>query len=91
MVASGVWLAASSAGLGGRALGFCINGCGCGLNYALLAAYSIALGRPGALDAKLAGADIGRELRHDSALQLWILVPRLLVVSAIYHALSRSA
>jgi hypothetical protein len=89
MVASGVWLAASSAGLGGRALGFCIIGCG--LNYALLAAYAIALGRPGALDAELAGADIGRELRHYSVLQLWILVPLSLVVSAVHRALSRSA
>lgn len=57
MVAFGVWLAASSAGLAGRALGCWIVGCG--LNYALLAAYAIALGRPGALDAELAGADIG--------------------------------
>ena len=43
MVAFGVWLAASS----GRAVGFCIIGCG--LNYALLAAYAIALGRPGCM------------------------------------------
>jgi hypothetical protein len=85
MVAFGVWLVASS----GRAVGFCIIGCG--LNYALLAAYAIALGRPGALDAELAGVDIGRELRHSSVLQLWILVPLSLVVSAVHHALSRSA
>ena len=43
MVAFGVWLAASS----GRAVGLCIIGCG--LNYALLAAYAIALGRPGCM------------------------------------------
>jgi len=89
LVAFGVWLAASSTGLGGRALGFWIIGCG--LNYALLAAYAIVLGRPGALDSELAGADISRELRHYGVLQLWILVPLSLVISALQHALSRSA
>ncbi len=45
MVAFGIWLAAFRAGLGGRALGFCIIECG--LNYALLATYAVVLGRPG--------------------------------------------
>ena len=80
MVAFGVWLTAFSAGLGG-----------CGLNYAPLAAYAVALSRPGALDAELAGIDTGQELRHYSILQLWILVPLSLVVSAVRGALSRSA
>jgi len=68
MAASGGWLAASSAGLGGRALGLCIIGCG--PNYAPLAVPAIALGRPGALDGELADVDIGREQRHYSVLQL---------------------
>lgn len=89
MVAFGVWLTAFSAGLGGRALGIWIIGCG--LNYAPLAAYAVALSRPGALDAELAGIDTGQELRHYSILQLWILVPLSLVVSAVRGALSRSA
>ncbi len=75
MVAFGVWLAASSAGLGGHTLGFCIIGCG--LNYALLAAYAIALGRAGALEAELAGADIGRERRHDRAQNARLCAARL--------------
>jgi hypothetical protein len=89
MVAFGAWLTVSSAGLGGRALGIWIIGCG--LNYAPLAAYAIALSRPGALDAELAGIDTARELRHYSILQLWILAPLSLVVSAVRSALSRSA
>jgi hypothetical protein len=56
MVAFGVWLAASS----GRAVRFCIIGCG--LDNALLA-----VRRPGALDAELVGVDIGRDLRSASS------------------------
>ncbi len=62
MVAFGVWLVAVSAGLGGRAVGIWVIGSG--LNYAPLATYPIALSRPGALEAELAGVDTGQELRH---------------------------
>jgi hypothetical protein len=87
MVAVGVWLTAFSAGPGGRAFGIWIIGSG--LNYAPLAGYAIALSRPGALGAELAGVDTGRELRRYSVLQLWIFVPLSLVVLAVHSAFSR--
>ena len=86
MVAFGVWLAASSSGLGGRVLGMWIAGSG--FNYAPLAAYAIALSQSGALEAELAGVDTGRELRRYSVLQLWIFVPLSLVVLAVHSALA---
>jgi hypothetical protein len=89
MVAFGVWLAAFSPGLGGRMLGIWIVGSG--LNYAPLAAYAIALSRPGALEAELAGVDTGRELRRYSVLQLWIFVPLSLVILAAHSAFSPRA
>jgi hypothetical protein len=87
MVAAGVWLTAFSAGLGGRVFGIWIVGSG--LNYVPLAGYAIALSRPGALDAELAGVDTARELRRYSVLQLWIFVPLSLVVLAVHSAFSR--
>ena len=89
MVAFGIWLVAVSSGPGGRALGGWIIGSG--LNYAPLAAYAIALSRPGALEAELAGVDIGRELRRYSLLQLWIFVPLTLVVLAVRSVLGQRA
>ena len=77
LMAFGVWLLASSSGLGGRALG--VWAIGVGLNYVPLAGHAIALSRPGALDAELSGVDTGRELRRYGLLQLWILVPLALV------------
>jgi hypothetical protein len=88
-VAFGIWLVAHSSGLGGRILGIWMIGAG--LHYALLAAYAIALSRPGALNAKLAGVDTGRELRRYSVLQLWIFVPLSLVVVAVHTAVIRRA
>ncbi len=89
MVALGAWLTAVSAGPAGRAFGIWIIGSG--LNYAPLAGYAIALSRSGALDAELAGADTGRELRRYSVLQLWIFVPLSLVILAAHSALRRRA
>ena len=89
MVAFGAWLVAVSSGAGGRALGIWILGSG--LNYVPLAGYAIALSRPGALQAELAGVDIGQELRRYSVLQLWILVPLSLVGLTFRSALSRRA
>ena len=73
LVAAGGWLAAASAGLGGRVLGIWMIGAG--LNYAPLAARAVRLSRPGALEAELAGVDAGRELRRYGVLRLWMLVP----------------
>jgi hypothetical protein len=88
-VAFGIWLTAYASGLGGRVLGIWIIGAG--LNYAPLAAYAIALSRPGAHNAELAGVDTGRELRRYSVLQLWIFVPLSLVVLALHNAVIRRA
>ncbi len=88
-VAFGIWLAAYTSSLGGRLLGIWMIGAG--LNYALLAAYAIALSRSGALSAELAGVDTGRELRRYSVLQLWIFVPLSLVVLAVHTAVTRRA
>ncbi|MEU7590557.1 hypothetical protein AB0A95_30240 [Micromonospora sp. NPDC049230] len=80
MVTWGVWLLGSAHGLGSRALGLWLTGAG--LNYAPLSAYAIALMRPGALDAELAGASIDGELRRYTVLQLWVFIPLSLVVLA---------
>ncbi|WP_430501662.1 hypothetical protein ACQRWP_08920 [Micromonospora trifolii] len=87
MVAWGIWLLSSSNDLGSRAFGLWLTGAG--LNYAPLSAYALALMRPGALDAELAGVDIDRELRRYTVLQLWVFVPLSLVVLAIRDALAR--
>ncbi|MEU4473987.1 hypothetical protein [Micromonospora sp. NPDC023888] len=86
MVTWGVWLLASAQGVGSRALGLWLTGAG--LNYAPLSAYAIALMRPGALDAELAGASIERELRRYTVLQLWVFVPLSLVVLALRDGLT---
>jgi hypothetical protein len=86
MVALGSWLVAGASSPGTRLLGIWLIGAG--LNYAPLAAYAIALSRPGALDAELAGVDTGRELRRYAVFQLWILVPLSLVAIA---AITRQA
>jgi hypothetical protein len=89
LVAVGAWLAAASAGLGGRVLGIWMIGAG--LNYAPLAAHAVRLSRPGALEAELAGVDTGQELRRYSIWQLWILVPLFLAVLALHGALRQGA
>ncbi|MEU7755247.1 hypothetical protein AB0B57_24910 [Micromonospora sp. NPDC049101] len=86
MVTWGVWLLASTDGLGTRALGLWLTGAG--LNYAPLSASAIALMRPGALDAELAGASIDGELRRYTVLQLWVFIPLSLVVLAIRDVLA---
>jgi hypothetical protein len=81
LVALGIWVVADASSLGTRIFGIWLIGAG--LNYAPLAAHAIALSRPGALDAELAGVDTGRELRSYSIFQLWILVPLSLVAIAV--------
>ncbi|MEV1076158.1 hypothetical protein [Micromonospora parva] len=87
MVTWGSWLLVSSDGTGTRAIGLWLVGAG--LNYAPLSLYALALMRPGALDAELAGVDIDRELRRYTVLQLWVFVPLSLVVLAIRDALAQ--
>ena len=62
MAASGAWLAASSAGLGGRALGLCIIGCG--LNYAPLAAHAMFTAAMIRFSARGPAAAISFSVRH---------------------------
>ncbi|HEV2633759.1 MAG TPA: hypothetical protein VGX23_01350 [Actinocrinis sp.] len=85
----GTWLLIASSGP--TSWVFALWVLGVGLNYAPLAAYAIALGRPGVLDAELAGVDTGRESRRYGLLQFWILVPFALVVSAVRDVASRRA
>ncbi|MBM0274860.1 hypothetical protein [Micromonospora tarensis] len=87
MVTWGGWLLASSDGFATRTLGLWLIGAG--LNYAPLSLYALALIRPGALDAELAGVDTGGELRRYAVLQLWVFVPLALVVFAVRDALAR--
>jgi hypothetical protein len=53
---------------------------GVGVNYVPLAVHAVALGRKGALQAELEGADTGRELRYYSLAQFWVAVPLALIV-----------
>jgi hypothetical protein len=76
-VALGSWLTIDASDLGTRILGIWLIGAG--VNYAPLAVYAILLGKPGAIEAELAGVDTGQELRRYGVLQLWILVPLSLV------------
>ncbi|MGW1449790.1 hypothetical protein ACWCO3_16130 [Micromonospora sp. NPDC002411] len=87
MVTWGGWLLASGNGFGTRAIGLWLVGAG--LNYAPLSLYALALMRPGALDAELAGADIDGELRRYTVLQLWVFVPLSLVAFAVRDTLAR--
>jgi hypothetical protein len=64
---------------------------GMGLNYVPLAVFALALIRPGALDAELAGVDTHGELRRYSALQFWVFVPLSLVVFTATAAIRRPA
>ena len=48
---------------------------GLAANYLPLTAHVLALWRPGALEAEVAGADLAAELRHYTRGQIWVLVP----------------
>jgi len=79
--ALGLSAATRAAGAGWRVFGAWIAGVG--VNYAALALHAVSLSRAGALDAELAGVDVGPELRRYSYLQLWVGVPLLLAVLAL--------
>ena len=88
-VAFGIWLVADASGLSSRIFGIWLIGAG--LNYAPLAAYAIALNRPGALEAELADVDTNRELRRYGILQLWILLPLSLLAMTMRTAVKPGA
>ena len=79
-VGLGVWVAVAATA-GWQLFGAWMAGVG--VNYAALAWQAALLSRPGALEAELAGADLPRELRRYSYLQLWVVVPLLLAVLAL--------
>jgi len=80
-VVLGLLTAARSQGVGWRVIGVWLVGVG--VNYFVLALHAISLSRAGALDAELRGVDVGSELRRYTYLQVWIVVPLLLVVLAV--------
>ena len=57
---------------------------GVGLNYVPLSAHALALSRPGALEAEIAGVDVPATLRSYTVRRLWVLVPLLFVVLAFW-------
>ena len=71
LLAGGVWLV-----LGVWLLGI-------GANYIALALAAVNLSQSGALEAELAGLDIGSELTLGTGAQLWILVPLALCIGAL--------
>lgn len=56
---------------------------GIGLNYVALTVHALGLSRPGALDAELAGIDLGPQLKRYTLLALWLVVPFLVAVLAL--------
>jgi hypothetical protein len=71
-VALGAW-ALTWGGVADVVLGIWLLGLAA--NYLPLTAHVLALWHPGALEAELAGADLGAELRHYTRAQVWVLVP----------------
>ena len=77
----GLLTATRAPGMGWRVVGTWLAGVG--VNYDALALHTMSLSRGGALDRELAGVDVASELRRYTYLQVWIVVPLLLVVLAI--------
>ncbi len=80
-VVIGLLTAARAQGAGWRVIGVWLVGIG--VNYVVLALHAMSLLRAGALDAELTGVDVAGELRRYTYLQVWIVVPLLLVVLAV--------
>lgn len=70
--ALGVWVL-TLGGVVGVILGIWVLGLAA--NYVPLTLHVLALWRPEALNAELAGADLATELRYYTRAQLWVLVP----------------
>lgn len=79
-LALAAWLIVSAPTTAGRVVGVWVLGLG--LNYVVLTVYAVALSRPGALDAELAGVDTLPELRRYTLLQFWVLIPLSMVIFA---------
>jgi hypothetical protein len=81
--ALGVW-ALTWGGAAGVVLGIWLLGLAA--NYLPLTAHVLALWRPGALRAELAGADLRGELRQYTRAQVWVLVPFCVAGLALVQA-----
>lgn len=69
--------------LGGYLLGVAVN-------YFPLAAYAVVLFRPGALEAEVAGVqDLHRELRRAGAVQVLLLIPFLVALTAALQLITK--
>ena len=88
-LAFGIWILIADTNPAGRLVG--AWAAGIGLNYLPLALHAVALLRPGALSAELAGVDLDRELRRYSVLQAWLLVPLVFLVLAVQQRRARPA
>jgi hypothetical protein len=88
-VVIGLLTAARAPDAGWRVLG--VGLVGSGVNYLVLALHAISLLRAGALDAELASVDVASELRRYTYLQVWIVVPLLLVVLGVLQLRGRPA
>jgi hypothetical protein len=58
-----------------------------GLNYAPLAVCAIRFSATGALEAEPSDADVPKDLRRYTVLQLWVFVPLALVILDVRHRL----
>lgn len=87
-VVIGLITATRAPAVGWRVLGVWLVGIG--INYGALALHAVWLSRAGALDRELAGVDVPTELRRYAFLQLWIVVPLLLVILAPGQLRNRS-
>lgn len=83
-LALGLWALVAPAHPEVRLFGIALLGCG--LNYVALTLVALRLCRPGALDAELAGFDLGRQLKRYSFRSLWLFVPFLVAVLAVVQA-----
>ena len=80
-VVIGLLTATRAPALGWRVVGVWLVGIG--INYVALALHAVWLSRAGALDRELVGVDVAAELRRYTYLQVWIVMPLLLVVLAL--------
>jgi hypothetical protein len=62
---------------------------GIGINYLPLAIHGLTLSRAGALDRELADVNVRKELRRYGLAQVWILVPFLVAIVALFQVRRR--
>jgi hypothetical protein len=60
------------------------------VNYIALALHAVSPSRPATLEHELEGVDVARELHRYKHLQVWIVVPLLLLVLAVRQLLNQA-